>query len=251
MNETANSQSLEQLKQAFAGLVDQELVSLIAYGDFERSLTQKEPLSILVVAHQVNLDSLHRLRTAFAKANKSLPLSPIVATPDEIGSSTDVFPITWLEMKRAYVVLLGQDVLSDLEIADEHHRIRCEQELKNLLFRMQTWFMKQEDETQLQTLFSGFWASFVRSLGASLMLVDGQWPESQEQTLVSAAKTMGLDLNSLNRGHEFFLNPAGTDKSLEKVWLETIENVAAAARFVDQLPVHCGAVEILDSSEEQ
>jgi len=154
-------------------------------------------------------------------------------------------------MKRDYQVLLGKDVLADLEVANEHLRLRCEQELKNLLMRMQTAFLRQTDSRQFAESFRRFWNSFIRSLGASLLLTGKSWPEDHEKTIQAATAEMGLDQLSLSRAQMVATGKLDPEPdALEQIWMATIENVTTVARFVDQLPVHCLAIEILESEDD-
>ena len=238
------SQTLNDLREAFVGLPGENLVALVRYGE----LSRLAPIQILIVLKQVDLEKLRQIQEAYHTVKTNHPISPMVATLEEIDSSTDVFPVTFLEMKQSYEVLLGEDVLADLDVANEHLRLRCEQELKNLLLRMQTAFLRQRDPIQRAEACGRFWNAFMRSLGASLMLTGHSWPDDQLKTIQIAADEMSVDGDALQDARKIALgNRRDSPDELEQAWMVMIQNAAIAARFVDQLPVHCLAVEILDS----
>ena len=245
-------QHLLHLKKAFASPDNDDIVSLIAYGSalYANENRSLNPVQLLIVLKEVEFKSMRRLRNVYASLDSQIQISPMLATVEELMTSTDVFPITFLEMKRSYQVLSGEDVLKDLDISEEYLRLRCEQELKNLLLRMQTAFFKQSDFNQVNPSFRTFWKSFIRSLGASLILVGEAWPENTDETLKIAAAEFQLNETTLSRTQMVADGKLVPEPEvLEQVWLASIDNIAIAARFVDQLPVHCTTVEILDPSE--
>ena len=49
------------------------------------------------------------------------------------------------DMQQDYILLCGQDVMKDLTIKRDHLRLRCEQEIKNLMLRLRSSYLMNLD----------------------------------------------------------------------------------------------------------
>lgn len=113
----------EEVKQALGD----KLKSLAVYG---RALRK-----ILVLVDAVTPEILDALAKPIINARKD-NLFVLVATPHDIHTSADVFPVRYLEIKKTHKPLEGEDFLSTLEIHEDHLKLRTEQELKSGMFRL-------------------------------------------------------------------------------------------------------------------
>ena len=216
-----------------------DLVSLILFGHTGQDLTadNADPIRILIVLESVDAQSLDQLSTGYQTIGGRRRLSPMIMTVEEMESSTDVFPITFLEMQQNYCVLAGTDVLANLTIRFDHLRLRCEQELKNLLLRMQNRYLTQHDDNRLAETFRSSIRSFIRSIGAALNLVDSN-PKKHDQEIVElAAKHFELDLeqtmqvfNARNVTSEL------RGDQLRSLYAVLMNIVSQAASAIDHLP---------------
>jgi len=68
--------------------------------------------------------------------------APLFLTKEHIETSLDVFPIEFLDMKENHILLYGIDLLSDLEIKEEHIRLFCEQQIKGKLIRIRQAYLE-------------------------------------------------------------------------------------------------------------
>ncbi|MEM7476667.1 MAG: hypothetical protein AAF483_16895 [Planctomycetota bacterium] len=124
-----------------------QLLALIQYFPARVSSTQSEPdrIHLLILLDTMNMEVLSACADAINRLAGKEALSPMILSRDELLGSTDVFPITFLEMQAKYKVLAGEDFLANLTVSDAHLRLRCEQELRNLLLRMQRTFILRKD----------------------------------------------------------------------------------------------------------
>ena len=130
------SETLESFKTNLVTTLGDDLIALIAYGDFvkERSFpVASGPINLMLVLRQISCEHLDRVSPLIESAEKLIPLATMTLTEEDIKSSCDVFPIKFHDMQRFHRLLAGRDVLSDLEIRDDFLRLRCEQQLKNLM----------------------------------------------------------------------------------------------------------------------
>ncbi|MEW5894702.1 MAG: hypothetical protein AB1650_02925 [Candidatus Omnitrophota bacterium] len=97
--------------------------------------------SVLVVS-AINQDFLDRRLKIIRAAGRKRIEAPLILTEDHIRSSSDVFPIEFLEMKQHHVLLYGKDILKDLVVEEEHIRLFCEQQIKGKLIRIRQAYLE-------------------------------------------------------------------------------------------------------------
>jgi hypothetical protein len=66
---------------------------------------------------------------------------PLIFSRELFQSSTDIFPIEFLDMKDNHKILLGEDPFTDLKIDLKHLRHECEFELTGKLLKLRQAFM--------------------------------------------------------------------------------------------------------------
>lgn len=131
------SDFLKGLKSIFA----QDLISVILYGSAASGefVEKRSNLNLLVVLKNSGLENLKK---ASGVVNKSRLINPLFLTERYIASSTDIFPIEFLDMKENYEVLYGKDVLKDTVVETVNLRFQCEQELKAKLIGIKHFYLK-------------------------------------------------------------------------------------------------------------
>jgi hypothetical protein len=97
-------------------------------------------------------------------------------------------------MQQHHRVLWGKDVLADLHIARDHLRLRCEQEIKNLLLKLRRFYLQRAQHAELveSTLTTAI-SSFLSSLSALLILKTGQAPMEKKAIAEAATRELELD----------------------------------------------------------
>ena len=150
----------EVLRQLCDELIDAlgaDLESIVLYGSFARANqleTEHDTVNVMLVLRSVACHTLDKMASAIARVEREIPLTTMTLTREDLHSSCDVFPIKFHDMQLHHRVLSGEDVLSDLEISDVHLRIRCEQQLKNLMLRLRAIYLhrNQNSSQLLETL---------------------------------------------------------------------------------------------------
>jgi len=67
--------------------------------------------------------------------------TPLIVTPEYIVDSLDTFPLEFMEIRSAYHVVDGEDVLAGLEFAAADVRNECERELKGKLLHLRAEYI--------------------------------------------------------------------------------------------------------------
>lgn len=233
---------IDFVKQSFPPIIGEHLQSLIVYGVHTKGGESRsgasEPVRFLIVVSKLEQNVFSKLAEAIKSEGIASQIAPIILSVEELHGSTDVFPITFLEMQRRYDVLAGQDVLSELAVSHVHLRLRCEQELKNLLLRIQGNLLLHDQEPG--DLFESLRHSrlvFIRVVRAALMLIEIEGLISDDEIINKAAEEFSLDKAVLNRVTEFCqsADSAGANSNRDLYWAFLIE-VRRAAAAVDTLP---------------
>lgn len=139
---------IEALKQVY----QEELVSLVFYGSAASGefADARSNVNLLVVLKSITLEALRKSSKALARYPW---VQPLFLTREYIDSSTDIFPIEFLDMKENYHLAYGADPLKDLTIDLKNLRFQCEQELKAKLITLSQSYPKfHNNKTMLRGL---------------------------------------------------------------------------------------------------
>jgi predicted nucleotidyltransferase len=195
----------EVLRQLCDELIDAlgaDLESIVLYGSFARANeleTEHDTVNVMLVLRSVACHTLDKMASAIARVEREIPLTTMTLTREDLHSSCDVFPIKFHDMQLYHRVLSGEDVLSDLEISDVHLRIRCEQQLKNLMLRLRAIYLhrNQNSSQLLETLLEAN-RSFLQDIHACLVVKTGIVPEDDTDLAAAFGEEFGLDTKVVN-----------------------------------------------------
>ena len=177
------------------------LVSVILYGDIVKgddAATDESDIAIMIVLKDVRVETLDHAVAPIKKGPRTIHLRPFVVSEEDLKSSTDVFPIKFLDMQKHHRLLCGKDVLADLSISHEHLRLRCEQEIKNVLLRLRNVYLRHRLHGDgLHDALTRASAAFLNSLSAALVLKTGESPTLKREIAAAAVKEFDLDATTL------------------------------------------------------
>ena len=209
MPETQSSVNLPvALREGLEGLaldVSQQtgdrLVSVVLYGDPAKGEpidVERTSIPVMIVLKDASVETLSEIAGSVHTAMRKHNVAPFVLSENDLRSSTDVFPVKFLDMQSSHVLLAGDDLLSELEISTEHLRLRCEQELRNLTLRLRNVFLRAESDENLRRAISDAVPAFFNMLGAILTLKTGLAPVGRQATVDDAAKQLDVDRELLD-----------------------------------------------------
>ena len=229
---------LDQFCEKMQSALGDQIISIVLYGGFVEKdfIPENTTVKVMVVLKAVSVELLDQAAIPVQVGCREFGLAVLLLSEDELRRSTDVFPIKFLDMQRRHRLLQGQDVLSDLQIAHDHLRLRCEQEIKNLMLRLHHFYLQQAPyfERVEKTLIQGV-ASFVISLRVLVELKSGTTPSNNEEVL-ERAEMLGLDIEpvlkclSLRRGDLEL-----TTDELKQLYDSFMRSVHRAAELIDTI----------------
>ena len=248
MNHTESSGSAipESIRSRLSALTDQlvaalgdSVESIIVYGDVvkgEGFAVGHGNVNIAIILKEVTIELLDKA-TPILREGRDIKLATMIQTVEDLKSSTDVFPIKFLDMQRAHELLHGQDVLAELSISNEHLRLRCEQQLKNLHLRLRSFYIQRSGDAKLlrETLENAIGA-LVADLATLLELKTGSFQGTPNEVINSASTEFDLPQETMNeilwlrRSDE---NHSATE--LKRMYGQLMSAVAKAAQIADTL----------------
>jgi predicted nucleotidyltransferase len=172
------------------------LVSVILYGSAAAGdyVVDHSDVNLLCVLGETSFTAIEALAPAVAWWGKQKHREPLLMSAEEMRRSADVFSIEFLDMRRHYRVLWGEDVLDTLEIPMRLHRAQVEYELreKTILLRQRLLMAAGNAEAK--------WELLLRSLPAfgtlfrhALIALGEAGAGSKRDAAAALAGKLGID----------------------------------------------------------
>jgi hypothetical protein len=192
-------QALGKLTEELVEELGDDLVAVIQYGDFIKESgfrVPTGPVNLMLVLRQISCQRLDKVAPLIARAERTIPLATMTLTEEDILTSCDVFPIKFHDMQRFHRLLAGRDVLSSLDITDDFLRLRCEQQLKNLMIRLRATYLHRNhsDSALVDTLCEAA-NHFLRDIAACMFLKTGIVPEDEHDLSEVFGREFEIDVS--------------------------------------------------------
>jgi len=218
------------------------LVAAILYGSAAAGdyVADYSDVNLLCVLRETSYAAIEALAPAIEWWGKQKHRAPLLMSAEEMRRSADVFSIEFLDMRRHYRVLWGEDVLKTLEIPMRLHRAQVEYELreKTILLRQRLLVTSGNDEAKWELLLRSLPAFGTLFRHALIALGDAGAGSKREAAAALAAK-LGIDANVF--GELLDIRERKKDRKAAKVdeifarYLRLVEQVTAAVdKMLDQ-----------------
>lgn len=193
------------------GIYGEALLSVILYGSGARGeyVAGKSDINFLVVLSGEVADDLEKVLPFIPKWKKRAVATPVIMTKALIASSVDVYPVEFLNMKRHYEVVHGEDPLGHLVFDRKTLRPQCERELKGKLLLLRTGFLETEGKAaELQRLMAASITAFLSVFNALLHMQRQEAPRGRREIVAAMADAHGIDASpflrciDLREGHK-------------------------------------------------
>jgi len=162
-------------------------------------------------------------------------INPLFLTENYINSSTDIFPIEFLDMQENYLVLYGKDVLKNINVNTSNLRFQCEQELKAKLINLKQLYLRiNKDKLALRNLLFKSFTSILHVLRNVRRLKGKNPPYLKKDILNELTKEFQIDINIWGKI---------LAAKLKQIKLKTKDTEELFIKFVRELEI---IVEIVD-----
>jgi predicted nucleotidyltransferase len=186
---------IEEFVERVRAAAGANLRAVILYGSAAAGdyVSDHSDVNLLCVLGETSCAAIEALAAPVEWWGKQKHRPPLLLNAEEMRRSADVFSIEFLDMRRHYRVLWGQDVLKTLEIPMRWHRAQVEYELreKTIVLR-QRLLVSGKDEAK--------WELLLRSLPAfgtlfrhALMAMGDPAAGSKREAAAALAGKLGID----------------------------------------------------------
>jgi len=103
---------------------------------------KRSNINLLVILGEISIQDLKKSAKLVTTEGRKKKIVPLFLTLNHINTSSDVFPIEFLEIKENNVLIYGEDVFKEIEIRSENIRLQCEQQLKGKLIRLRQAYLE-------------------------------------------------------------------------------------------------------------
>jgi hypothetical protein len=112
---------------------------------------------------------------------------------EEIERAPDAFAIEFLDIRAAYRVLDGKDLIQSIQVSPEHHRHQVEHELRSRLLRLRERYLAlQKDRRELIQLLLDSLPTFATLFRHVLLLNGAQPPVKKREIFREAAQRLSI-----------------------------------------------------------
>lgn len=177
---------LVPFSQAMIALHGDNLKSISLYGSAvgEDFIPKKSNVNLLLVMERIDPPDLKKSLKLINQGRKK-GIIPLLLTVEHMKSSTDTFPIEFLEMKENYILIYGKDILDELEVNSRNVRLQCEQQLKGGLIRLyQVYLEIGMREKRIRSLLINSLTSFI-PIFRSLLRLKGKALPVKKRDIIS------------------------------------------------------------------
>ncbi len=229
----------EDIISDYKGLFSGDLISIILYGsavgrDFQPG---KSDINFMIVLSDEEIEHVDKAFKTVSKWQKRKVAIPLFLTEQYIQTSTDVFPIEYLNFQRNHLLVYGKDVLMELSFNPGDLRLQCEREIKGkLLILRETYLGTKGKERALKAVMNDSIQAFVAIFAALLFLKDKDIPTTNHGIVKSTCEVFGLDTEIFER----LLDVKGEKIKLREEEMKTlfkgyIKEVRKLSKTVDAL----------------
>ncbi len=229
----------DQIVNDYKGIYCDDLVSIILYGSAagKEYIPEKSDINFMVVLTEEGIGHPERsfgLVKKWAKRNVAVPL---FLTEIYIETSTDVFPIEYLNVKRRYIPVYGKDVLKELPLKKEFLRLQAEREIKGkLLLLREAYLGSSGRKAALTGIINQSLHAFMAIFYALLFMKDIDAAEGGRSLILNVCSTFGLENNvfmKLIHIREGRIKP--DEKELNRIFKDYLNEIHKLSKIVDEL----------------
>jgi predicted nucleotidyltransferase len=159
-----------------------------ARGDFHEG---QSDLNVVCILHSLSVEELGRLAPVvkwwFVEQNEPAPL---FFTKDELKHAADVFAIEILDMQHGRRVLYGADLVAEIAVPMNLHRVQIERDLRTMMLKLRQHYLRAPGNARelapiLRKSFSG-----VLTLLRHVVIAFGETPPVAAHDIVARAAAL-------------------------------------------------------------
>lgn len=186
----------EEFSKDYISVFASALKSIILYGSGAKGeyVPKKSDINFLIVLNNEQIENLDKALELIPKWQKRNVAVPLFLTKEYIASALDTFPVEFLEMKNAYKLVYGEDILKDLQINKQDLRRQLERELRGKLLHLRAGFLGTGyHRDRLRDMLAATVPTFNSIFAGLLYLKDKPLPATKAEMFGKTAEVFNLD----------------------------------------------------------
>ena len=215
------------------------LISIMLYGsatgkDYRPG---KSDINFMIVLSEVGIEHLDKAFEIVKKWRKRNVAIPLFLTENYVETSTDVFPIEYLNFKSNYVPVYGKDILKDLSFKPEFIRLQCEREIKGKLLLLRQVYLETSGKRRaLKDVTSQSIRAFVAFFEALLHVKGLELPKEKLQIIRATAQAFDLDSSVFEKLLDVKEDKVKlSDQDMRRLFQAYLTEVRKLSKLVDAL----------------
>lgn len=222
----------------------EELLSVILFGSGagEDYVPGKSDLNFLIVLTDRGIEELDRALEMVGRWKQRNVAVPLFMTRSYLAESQDAYPIEFLNMKRAYKVVAGEDLLAPLAFDPSHVRRQLERELRVKLLHLRSGYLHTDGKTRrIRELIGTSLTAFVSLFTALLYLRNLEIPKGKRDIIAAAGRAFGVDAGVFLKCEEIRRK---TDRfssvEVRAIFREYLREVGRLCEWIGRMDVESG-----------
>jgi hypothetical protein len=185
-----------EITEDYKKIFGDDLISIILYGSGTGNEFQpgKSDLNFLIILSDETIDHLDRAIETVSRWRKKKVATPLFMTKSYIESSLDSYPLEFLNIKKNYILVYGEDVLKDISLEAHHLRLQCEREIKGKLLLLREGFLETEGkQKRIKELINASITAFISIFSGLLYLKGIEIPPTRREIIQFVAKEIPIN----------------------------------------------------------
>jgi predicted nucleotidyltransferase len=194
----------------------------------------RSDVNLMLITERADPSTLRSLHDAFAAWRRASRTAPILITRDEWARAADAFPIELCDMKAAYRVLRGPDLVAGATVDPRDLRRALEHALRGKLLRLrQAYVVYASDPAALGQVAAESAATITLLLRCVLAVAGRPVPPSADTAAAAAADLIGFPAGAVQAAAH--LRGERKPRLAAPEFEAYVDAVVRTAHFVDQL----------------
>jgi len=168
-----------------------------ARGDFREGHSD---LNVVCILQSLTVEELGRLASVVKWwcVEQKEP-APLFFTHEELRQAADVFAIEILDMKQERRVLYGKDLVAEIEVPMNLHRLQIEHDLRTILLKLRQQYLRSPgNAAELAPVMRKSFSGVLTLLRHTVMAFGQPAPVHVREMIERAATLTGADPSALN-----------------------------------------------------
>ncbi len=228
---------IENLIEKLKSTCNDKIESVILYGSAAAGDRSKNSdYNILIVTTDLELETLKKIAPISKSWEKAKNPTPLLFSKSALQDSTDVFPIELLDIHDCRKVLMGSDIISEIEVRSENLRLEIERELRGKLIQLRQRYIATNGKPKdVINLMCQTQSTFLVLFRAALRLFDKYVPVKKMNALSNLEKHLKFEAVAFRKIAELKDKKIKLkDQTADELFSAYMQEILTVTKAVDQ-----------------